>query len=323
LGGWATLSAGGGGDGVFYPDWESHTGTCLQDGNQPMYMQLEPDVWLHTDLTSCCERNYPGWHFNKCLNKLGTGLWYVDYLHETCVTDCEEGQGTFCGGHQNPHDDDLYSNPRSCCESKLPWVFLDFCEAVSLKSNCQGTDRWYRGYQNSAVCVMDCDPVATGLDTCGGYVEDDFIVLHNTPEECCSTQYNWMTHELCVARSKLTNSNVYWPDKTNSKCFQDNETPALELSVPVYTSMIDCCKEEIYWLPEHACLIASGESIAGAATNKFFVNWDHEQCAQDSEGSHTLPNVWDDLFDTISECCDRIPWVTRSDCPVAGLVSAE
>jgi len=302
----------GGGTGVYYPDWESHTGTCLQDGNQPMYMQLMPDVWLYADLTSCCDRYFPGWHFNKCLNKPGTGLWYVDYKNEKCVTDCEVGQGPFCGGHQNPVDDDLYENPSLCCKSKLPWVYLPFCEAEAFKRSCyEGTRTWYRGYHTSNVCVMDCDPVATGDASCGGYIENTFIVVHKTPEECCSTEYNWMTHELCVARAKLTNSNVYWPDRTNAKCFQDSETPALELSVPVYSSIVDCCKASIDWLPEHECLTASGNSTAATATTKFFVDWNNVQCVQDSEGTDKPPKFYDELFDSLAECCERIPWVRK------------
>lgn len=304
---------------AFYPDWESHSGTCLQDGNQPMHMELSPDFWLFDNLEACCDTYFSGWNLNKCLNEKGSGLWYVSHQLEICVTDCYEGQGKTCGGLANTVSDDLFENPRSCCESELPWRFLDFCEAKSLQSNCYGgTGKYYRGDQTSSgiVCVKDCDYFAEQDPTCGGLVEDFFIVLHDTPEECCSKEYSWMTSELCVARTTLTNTNIFWPDKTNSKCFLDWETPAQDLSVPAYSSMGKCCKESIYWLSDEACLTASGSSIDVAATNKFFISWDreNERCVQDSEGPNNSPAPWDDLYDTILECCNMIPYIPEKDC---------
>ena len=41
--------------GLFYPDWESDSGTCLQ-GEAPLYMELNPDGWLFDTLEGCCER---------------------------------------------------------------------------------------------------------------------------------------------------------------------------------------------------------------------------------------------------------------------------
>ena len=69
--------------------------------------------------------------------------------------------------------------------------------------------------------------------TCGGLVEDSYVVLHDTAEECCSTEYDWMEIELCAARSTQTDINKYWPDKINSKCILDSQTPAEDLSVSI------------------------------------------------------------------------------------------
>ena len=43
---------------VFYPDWDGHTGTCLSDGNQPLYMKKNKEEWLYDSLEECCERYY-------------------------------------------------------------------------------------------------------------------------------------------------------------------------------------------------------------------------------------------------------------------------
>lgn len=118
------------GTGVFYPDWVGHSGTCLEDGQQPDYM-INSTAWLFSSIEECCARYYPGWNFNKCMNPQGSGLWYADTVSGKCVTDCEEGNGETCGGLANPISDDLYSDPRSCCEAQLHWRFVEFCEVSS------------------------------------------------------------------------------------------------------------------------------------------------------------------------------------------------
>ncbi len=118
----------------FYPDWVHHSGTCLQDGNEPSYMKVSK-IWLLDSLEACCSRFFSGWNFNKCMNSKGSGLWYVDHTSDKCVTDCEEGNGKMCGGLANTFSDNLYSDPRSCCESELSYRFIDFCEVKEVFSS--------------------------------------------------------------------------------------------------------------------------------------------------------------------------------------------
>ena len=116
------------GTGRFYPDWASNSGTCLEDGAEPMYMVKDPTLWLSDSLVECCLRFYQ-WDTNSCLNMgSGSGLWYVDPLTSKCVTDCPVDNGQTCGGLANVFSDRLYSNPRSCCEQELQWRLTDFCE---------------------------------------------------------------------------------------------------------------------------------------------------------------------------------------------------
>jgi hypothetical protein len=111
---------------VFYPDWEHDSGTCLQDGNEPAYMEFS--TWLSSSLEECCSKFYTGWNFNKCTNPSGSGLWYVSHKDGKCVTDCDAANGGTCGGFANLLSNNLYSNPRSCCEGELFYRNLDFCE---------------------------------------------------------------------------------------------------------------------------------------------------------------------------------------------------
>lgn len=180
-----TTEVGDPGTGVFYPDWENQSGTCLHDGNEPDYMK-DSTTWVLDSLEECCYRFFPGWNFNKCMNVRGSGLWYVSHLNGKCVTDCEEGYGETCGGLANPIADHLYADARSCCESELPWRFVEYCQvsvwltlfciyikkgmrikfifalvkANSLLSKCYaGTGLYYRGDSaGRKVCVRDCSP---------------------------------------------------------------------------------------------------------------------------------------------------------------------
>jgi len=276
-------------------------------------------MWLFDTLEACCDRYFAGWNKNRCMNVKGSGLWYIAHQLEKCVTDCNEGQGAYCGGLANPISDNLFANPRSCCENEVPWRFLEFCEAESLQTSCyKGTGKYYRGdITGSIACVKDCDPATIGDRTCGGLVEDTYIVLHDTPEDCCSREYDWMTNQLCVARTTHTDISVFCPDKANSKCVLDSKIPAQDLSISVYDSATECCKKGVHWLSKEACLTASGNSTALAPTNKFFVDWANERCVQDIEGGVVSLEVWDDRFDTISECCDALPWIPEKDCSEA------
>jgi len=306
------------GTGVFYPDWEFHSGTCLEDGNQPLYMK-ELGAWSFVSLEECCVQHFGGWNMNKCMNVKGSGLWYVSYTGGKCVTDCNEGSGETCGGLANPHSDDLFTNPRSCCKSDLFWVFLEFCEAESLISSCYGgTGLYYRGdAAGIEVCVRDCDPI-TSDTTCGGIVEDSYVVLHDTAEDCCSIEYDWIENELCAARTTHTPLDKYWPDMLNGKCIKDSETQSEDLDVSIWNSKSECCTNKIHWKSEAKCLTDSGDNATVAqGSRQFFIDWVNEQCIQDCEGPAPCGGIgksWEELYETENACCEMIPWVEREEC---------
>jgi len=312
-----------GGTGAFYPDWEFHSGTCLEDGNQPLHMKNN-EAWLFDSLEECCDKYFGGWNKNKCMNIKGSGLWYVSHAGGKCVTDCNEGSGATCGGLANPFSDDLFTNPRDCCKSDLPWIFLEFCEAESLISSCYaGTGLYYRGdAAGSEVCVRDCDP-STGDTTCGGIVEDTYVVLHDSAKDCCSPEYGWIENDLCAARSDQLPLNSYWPDMLNGKCIKDTEMPAEDLDVPIYNSASECCKASIHWVSVAECVATSGGNPAVAqGTGQFFVDWVTEQCVQDCEGPSPCGGTvksWEELYDTENACCEMIPWIDQEECVYTGV----
>lgn len=300
------------GIGFFYPDWATDSGTCLQDGEEPGYMRLNPTEWLTSSLEECCDKYYSGWNKNKCMNEEGSGLWYVDYKNSRCVVDCKEGNGPLCGGVASPLSEDLYQEPKECCEDHLGWVKPEFCEAESLRTTCFcGTKKWYRGDSaGSDVCVQDCDE-SCGGSTCGGIVKDNSVILLDTAEECCAEQYAWIENDLCTARSTKTPVAKYWPDLLEGKCVNDSVTPTTDLSVSIYGTIEECCVD-VNWLTVAECAAASGSSSA-QYSGKYFVDWKTEQCRQDN-GIDGTAKRYDELFDSKTDCCAKISWIDEDKC---------
>jgi len=290
----------------------------LNDGKEPLYIKLD-DSWVFDTLEECCDKHYSGWNKNKCMKfTYGSGLWYASHDNSKCMMDCPEGDGKGCGGLVSLSRDELFSSPRSCCETKFSWLFVEFCEFNSLPNSCyEGTGLFYRGDTvGKQVCVRDCDPTKDA--TCGGLVVDSFVVLHNSATECCSTEYGWMNSELCAARSTKTLLEMYWPDKINSRCSKESEIPADDLGVLLFDSLAECCTASISWRSKAECVAASGGGDS-SGTGKFYVDWGGSgRCVKDCKGSppcFKLAQSWDDLYDTESDCCDVISsWIPRKDC---------
>jgi hypothetical protein len=306
----------------FYPDWTGGSGTCLNDGEEPLYMQKAPSTWLYDSLEECCARYYPGWNEPECLHLTGTGLWYVDYAELKCVTDCEEGVGgSTCGGLAPPNLEDLYANPRECCKAHLQWVYEEFCEADSLGNECYvGTGKFYRGKEADEVCVRDC---ADSSDpTCGGVVDAAWVRLHDDASDCCNEEFSWIDNGLCAARSEGNAVEQYWPDQMNGKCVKDSVEQAKDLSVPLFDTAEACCKERMSWVLLEKCVVeADGGTFSPQGTGKYYVKGN--ECVKDCEaGSGTdcgglAEPGWeeDSLVDTKSACCStNLSWQTPSEC---------
>ena len=97
-------------------------------------MRINPTEWLCDTLEECCERYYSGYNKNKCINEQGSGLWYVDHLNKRCVVDCDESSKYLRDLYLLflVRSEDLYADPKSCCEDKLGWIQSQFCEVSVL-----------------------------------------------------------------------------------------------------------------------------------------------------------------------------------------------
>lgn len=106
---------------LYYPDWSGDNDGCINDGDAPEYMVLNPSLWLHTTLQSCCEKNY-SYILSQCIGSSVTGSdeWYMDYAASKCVKDCDGASP--CGGLSNGWDE-KYPTQDTCCNAKMWWDF--------------------------------------------------------------------------------------------------------------------------------------------------------------------------------------------------------
>ena len=156
-----------------------------------------------------------------------------------------------------------------------------------------------------------------GDKTCGGLVEESWVVLHDTPEDCCAHEYNWIHKELCAARSTHSTLNKFWADKTNSKCEDDSVVPAEDLSTALYDSIEDCCLYGLSWLSKGACFSASGMDSTGLGSNKYYIDFVNEKCAKDCVGvapCGELARQCNILYNTEDDCCADLSWIPKKDC---------
>ena len=156
-----------------------------------------------------------------------------------------------------------------------------------------------------------------GDRACGGLVEETWVVLHDTAEDCCAEEYSWIDNELCATRTTHSTLSKYWADKTNGKCEDDSVNPTTDLSVAIYNSIESCCSEGLPWLTEGACLSASGMDLTGAGSNKFYVDFVSQHCAKDCDGPAPcggLTQQWNILYESEDDCCAQVWWISRSDC---------
>lgn len=143
-------------------------------------------------------------------------------------------------------------------------------------------------------------------------MEESWVMLYETAEDCCAYEYSWIDNKLCAARSTHSMLSRYWADGTTAKCQDDSIVPTKDLSSAIYDSIEDCCIYGLPWLSEGECLAASDMSLTELGSNKFYVDWVNLFCVKDCEGPAPcggLKQEWDFLYNTEEECCNKIWWV--------------
>ncbi|KAL3765280.1 hypothetical protein ACHAW5_005690 [Stephanodiscus triporus] len=105
----------------WYPNWLNGVNECLNDGNQPAYMNANPVQYLLDTQEQCCGR-YFAWDSPTCLGSVssGTSKWYMDWLTGACVMDCPITNGGSCGGSADPWEY-LWASKSECCTVHKSW----------------------------------------------------------------------------------------------------------------------------------------------------------------------------------------------------------
>jgi hypothetical protein len=132
-------------------------------------------------------------------------------------------------------------------------------------------------------------------------------------DECCKSEYNWIEGDLCAVKSTKSSENFWWADMSNGKCVESSEKHIEDLSVKLHNTVEACCVVGIPWISKSACVAASNET-SSKGSGKYFVDWVHTTCKQDTGVGENVANSWDELFEDMPSCCDQIWWNEKDDC---------
>eukprot|EP00956_Cyclotella_meneghiniana_P013390 scaffold19343_cov80-Cyclotella_meneghiniana.AAC.1 len=181
--------------GLYYPAWGGSRDTCLNDGNQPDYMNLQPDLWMTESLIDCCLTNAEATIISgsdsASIADSTANLYYPDWTGtNTCTT------GDAPGYMKRQPEIWMYSTLEDCCKAYYDWDEGDYDACVSIAGGVVPTqvpvDGWYVKW-DSFTCVRNCE----GASPCGG-IRKKWNVLHQTQKICCS-EHLWWTGNDCTA----------------------------------------------------------------------------------------------------------------------------
>jgi len=147
-------------------------------------------------------------------------------------------------------------------------------------------------------------------------------------ESCCKEHYNWVYNDcisLSGANSAATATLKWYVNYDEEICQQDCPSEggepcgglAKQWNV-LYETPASCCAKGLFWIASPVCEDQSTDT-AVASTSLWYVNWVLEKCVKDCYVSSDancggLAKRWDDKFVSASECCEKMPYVGRSDC---------
>lgn len=311
---------------LFYPNWDPVEAGCKNDGKHPPYMEANPRDYLMSTLAVCC-KTYFGWNYDACVGKLrGTcsrALFYPDFEgdNEGCVDDGNEPAYM-----TDNHVDYMFSQLDDCCTTFFNWNF-DECAGATSSAN---VGMYYPDFDDDAnICknngnqpkYMNSSPTSW---------------MHDTLAACCKTNYQW-NYDACdpsnaassggtssgssgtSSGSSGTSSGMVWyyPDWAGSEniCRNDGNQPQYMINTPLlwmHDNLRGCCEHHYGW--NYDVCMSSGTAPATAttpatATGKYFMNWTLTpyRCSVDG-GVEGTAKSWDELYDTLRECCSERNW---------------
>lgn len=309
---------------LWYPAWTAGV-YCLNDGNQPSYMTMNPAEWLHNNRDACCTRYY-AYAYTSCMSEDTVAIGYYpawDGTHE-----CRNDANVPGYMRRNPTQW-IYNDVDSCCERYYKWVKADCVSKSGGGASNAVTNKWYVNHIDM-VCEQDC-PKANG-GPCGGLVPS-WKVLYETPASCCKSALSWITLSFCEAASSRTTysgTERWYVDHHNNKCVQDCVTSKSatcggilqSTHVNMFDTVERCCTEKLGWVEREYCQAESTNTASSSAgSHGWYVNYKTYRCVKDCVGTAPcggLAESWDEKFNSAKNCCStKLWWLPASTCILA------
>ena len=107
---------------LWYPDWKGANKECVDNGNEPTYMQNNPSTYLSSQKQDCCQKHY-SWDYNNCVGAKKTqnfGKYYPDFdgTKHVCVND---GLQPMYMDLSSAHW--MYDTLKECCATHYSWNY--------------------------------------------------------------------------------------------------------------------------------------------------------------------------------------------------------
>jgi hypothetical protein len=173
---------------LYYPDWEGGSGSCINDGNEPSYMNTNSHAFLFNTRQGCCQQFY-SWDYNNCVGIVETksSLYYPDWTDSSHVCKNDRKQPTYM--NTNPHLW-MHDTLESCCKQNYGWNYNN-CMREEAPPNPVANAKYYMIWGSPGGCFADCD-VGDGPD-CGGRA-NFWDELFDTRTTCCKEK-NWWNQD--------------------------------------------------------------------------------------------------------------------------------
>jgi len=245
---------------VWYPDWRGQSGTCKNDGNSPVYMNML-GTYYESSLVSCCQRFYQ-WDIYSCSGggNVQSGF-YPNWgqAEKKCLNITETADDM----NVNIPSTWLADNMESCCEQHYIWAYNECISLTGGSPLLTATGKWYVNHEKM-ICQMDCPEGGSVPDPkCGG-LANTWNTLYESAATCCEQKLSWIPPATCEAESGLTTlvgTSKWYVDWKLEKCVKDcagsseaNCGGLAERWDITYGSVSECC-ERISHIPRRDCTV--------------------------------------------------------------------
>ena len=169
---------------LWYPNFDLHEGnTCVNDGQEELYMQSNPTNYLFSNQEECCNQWY--WYDLSCSDDTGSSS--VSSSQMKFYPD----QSTGICGQKSEFESwelDQYDSIEECCSDKLLYNYANCCAAGG---GCQSTGTIvYVPDWSTSTCTSKSE------SSLASYEEHN---AHSSSSECCTLVFGWNYRECCNA----------------------------------------------------------------------------------------------------------------------------